>query len=147
MPSASYNKFNVFTKDLDNGVHQFVTGTSQVFKVMLTNTLPLATNSIYSDVSAGELTTTGGYTVGGATTTITESTASGVDKVLASDVSWTGSGGGMGPFRYVIVYNTTPSSPNKPLIAWFDNASSITLSAGDVFTVDFDGTNGFFTVT
>lgn len=144
---ASYNKFNVFTKDLSDGVHNFITGTSQVFKVLLTNTAPVATNSVYADISAGELTTTGGYTVGGATTTMTDSTASGVEKVLASNVTWTGSGGGMGPFRYAVVYNTTPSSPLKPLIAWFDYGSSISLVAGDTFTVGFDGTNGFFTVT
>lgn len=144
---ATYNKFNVFTKDLSEAVHDFKTGTSHVYKVLLTNTAPVATNAVYADVSTNELTTTGGYTVGGATTTITDSTSSGVEKVLASDVSWTGSGGGMGPFRYAVVYNTTPSSPLKPLISWFDYGSSISLAAGDVFTVDFDGTNGFFTVT
>jgi len=144
---AAYNKFNVFTKDLAELVHDFKTGNTQVYKVMLTNTAPVATNSIYSDISSNEVANGNGYTTGGATTTMTSSTASGVEKVTATDVSWTGSGAGFGPFRYAVVYNTTPSSPNKPLICWFDYGSSISLAAGDNFTVDFDGTNGLFTVT
>lgn len=143
---ASYNKFNLFTQDLCNGIHTFSTGNSQVFKVMLTNTAPVATNHLYGDISANDLTTTGGYTAGGSATTMTDSTGSGTEKVLASDVTFTGSGGGMGPFRYVVVYNTTPSSPLKPLIAWYDYGSSISLNAADTFTVDFDGSAGFFTV-
>lgn len=144
---ATYNKFNAFTEHLADAVHNFDTGNSHVYKVMLTNTAPVATNTLYSDVSSNEVANGGGYTTGGATTTMTDSTSSGVAKVLASDVSWTGSGGGFGPFRYAVIYNNTPTSPNKPLIAWYDYGSSISLAASDTFTVDFDATNGFFTVT
>lgn len=143
---VAYNKFNQFTQDLTEAVHSFKTGV-HAFKVMLTNTAPVATNAVYADVSAGELTTTGGYTVGGIASAMSDSTASGVEKVLATNVTWTGSSGGMGPFRYVIVYNTTPTTPLKPLVCWFDYGSSISLTAGDTFTVSFDGTNGLFTVT
>lgn len=143
---VAYNKFNQFTEDLTRGVHNFSSG-AQTFKVMLTNTAPVATNAVYADVSGTELTTTGGYTVGGIASAMSDSTSSGVEKVLATNVTWTGSGGGMGPFRYVIVYNTTPASPLKPLVSWYDYGSSISLAAADTFTVSFDGTNGFFTVT
>lgn len=143
---AAYNKFNLFTQDACEGAHNFTSG-AQTFKVMLTNTLPVATNHLYGDVSAGELTTTGGYTVGGATSAMSDSTASGTEKVLATNVTWTGSGGGMGPFRYVIIYNFTTASPLKPLVCWFDYGSSISLNAGDTFTVSFDGTNGLFQMT
>lgn len=142
---ASYNKFNLFTQDLSNGIHTFSTGNSQVFKVMLTNTAPVATNHLYGDISGTELANGSGYTTGGTTTTMTDSTASGTEKVLAVDTVFTASGS-MGPFRYVVVYNTTPSTPLKPLIAWYDYGSSLTLASADTFTVDFDGTNGFFTV-
>lgn len=143
---ATYNKFNQFTQDLTEGVHNFKSG-GQTFKVMLTNTAPVATNAVYADVSGAELTTTGGYTAGGAASAMSDSTASGVEKALATNVTWTGSGGGMGPFRYVIIYNTTPTTPLKPLVCWFDYGSSISLNSGDTFTVSFDGTNGLFTVT
>ncbi len=143
---AAFNKFNLFTQDLTEGVHNFKSG-GQTFDVMLSNTAPVATNHLYGDISGTELSTGGGYTVGGIASAMSDSSASGVEKVLATNVTWTGSGGGMGPFRYVVVYNTTPTTPLKPLVCWFDYGASISLNAGDTFTVAFDGTNGFFTVT
>jgi hypothetical protein len=140
---ATYNKFNLFTQDVCDAVYSFKSGV-HTFKVMLTNTAPVATNHIYSDISAGELTTTGGYTVGGISSATSDSSTSGTEKVLATNVTWTGSAGGMGPFRYVVVYDTTPTTPLKPLVCWFDNGSSISLAAGDTFTVSFDATNGLF---
>lgn len=142
---AAYNKFNLGTQDLCQGVHSFKTGV-HTWAVILTNTLPVATNHLYSDVSAGELTTTGGYTVGGITSAMSESTTTGTEKVLATNVTWTGSGAGMGPFRYVIILNTTPTTPLKPLWAWYDYGAAISLAVADTFTVSFDASNGFFTV-
>lgn len=144
---AAFNKFNAFTEYLAESVFDFNTGNSHTYKVMLTNTAPVATNSLYGDISANEVANGNGYTTKGATTTMTDSTSSGVAKILASDVSWTGSGAGFGPFRYAVIFDDTPTSPADPLIAWYDYGSSISLAAGDTFTVDFDGTNGFFTIT
>lgn len=143
---AAYNKFNLFTQDLCEGVHNFKSG-GQTFNVMLTNTAPVATNHLYGDISANDLATSGGYTNGGQASAMSDSSASGTEKVLATNVTWTGSGGGFGPFRYVVIYNTTPTSPLKPLVCWFDYGSSLSVNASDTFTVSFDGTNGLFTVT
>lgn len=143
---ASFNKFNLFTQDLCEGVHNFKSG-GQTFNVMLTNTAPVATNHLYGDISGTELANGGGYTTGGSASAMSDSSASGVEKVLATNVTWTGSGGGMGPFRYVVIYNTTPTTPLKPLVSWYDYGASISLNSGDTFTVAFDGTNGYFTVT
>lgn len=139
---ATYNKFLQFTKDLIDGVHDM---DAHVFKVVLSNTAPVNTNTVLSNIT--QIANGNGYTTGGATTTITTSTSSGTAKATATDVTWTASGGSIGPFQYVVIYNDTPSSPADPLIAWYDNGSPITLNSGDSFTVDFDGTNGFFTVT
>ena len=54
-------------------------------------------------------------------------------------------GGAVGPFRYAVLYNDTPSSPLKPVIAFADYGSAITINAGETFTVDFDGTAGALT--
>lgn len=139
---ASYNKFQVFTKDLIEGKHNFASNT---FKVMLTNTAPVNTNSIKGDLT--EISAGNGYTAGGTATTITSSTSSGVAKVIGTDVIFTASGGTIGPLRYAVLYNDTQTSPAKPLVSWWDYGSSITLNDTETLTVDFDATNGIFTVT
>jgi hypothetical protein len=142
---AAYNKFNLFTQDLSRGTHDFASG-AQTFNVMLTNTAPVATNHLYGDISANDLATSGGYTAGGQSSAMSDSSTTGTETVSATNVVWTGSGGGFGPFRYVVVYNTTPTSPLKPLVCWFDYGSSLSVNSGDTFTVSFSG-SGLFTVT
>lgn len=143
---AAYNKFNLFTQDLANAAHNFKSG-GNTYNVMLTNTAPVATNHLYGDISATELANGGGYTTGGTASATTDSSASGTEKVVATNVTFTGSGGGTASFRYVVIYNVTTSSPLKPLVCWFDFGSSISLAAGDTFTVSFDATNGLFQIT
>jgi hypothetical protein len=143
---AAYNKFNLFTQDVCNGAHNFKSG-GNTFNVMLSNTAPVATNHLYGDISGTEVANGGGYTTGGISSAMSDSSATGTEKVLATNVVWTGSGGGMGPFRYVIIYNFTTASPLKPLVCWFDYGSSISLNSGDTFTVSFDASNGLFQMT
>lgn len=137
---ASYNKFNQFTKDLVDGKHNFASAT---FKVMLTNTAPIATNSVKADLT--EISAGNGYTAGGTATTISTSTSAGTAKVTGTDVVFTAAGGSIGPVRYAVLYNDTAAG--KPLIAWWDYGSSITLLDTETLTVDFDSTNGILTVT
>jgi hypothetical protein len=138
---ATYNKFNQFTKDLIDGVHDF---DLHVFKVMLTNTAPVATNTIKANIT--EITAGSGYTAGGTATTITTSTTTGVAKVAGTNVVFT-STGTIGPFRYAVLYNDTAATPAKPLVAWWDYGSSISLANTENLTVSFDPTNGIQTVT
>lgn len=138
---ATYNKFNQFTKDVIDGKHNFA---SNVFKVMLTDVAPVATNSIKADLT--EITAGNGYTAGGTATIVTTSVSSGTAKATGSDVVFTASGGVIGPLRYAVLYNDTQTSPAKPLIAWWDYGSSITLNSTETLTVDFDAVNGIFTV-
>lgn len=133
---ATYNKFNVFVEDLIKGVHDF---DAHTFKVMLTNTAPVATNSVKADLT--EISAGNGYTAGGTATTITTSRSGGTSKITGTDVVFTATGA-VGPFRYAVFYNDTPTSPADPLISWWDYGSSISLANGETFTVDFDATNG-----
>jgi len=144
---VAYNKFNQFVEDLDHGVHDLKTGTSNVLKIMLTNTAPVATNAILSDIT--EIGTGNGYSAGGTSVgTLTGAQASGTFKLVGgTDPVFTASGGTIGPFRYAVLYNSTPTTPLKPLIGWWDYGSSITLQIGDSLTVDIDQTNGIFTIT
>ena len=139
---ATQTKFQIFSENLSKGVHNF---NSNTIKVMLTNTAPnAATNAVLADIT--EISAGNGYTAGGTATTLTLSNTSGTEKIVATDVVFTASGGTIGPFRYAVIYDSTPTSPLKPLIAYLDYGSSITLNATETFTVDFDATNGWFQV-
>lgn len=138
---ASYNKFNQFTKDLIDGVHDF---DAHTFKVMLTNTAPTSSNTVKANLT--EISSGNGYTAGGTATTISTSTSSGTAKVTGTDVVFTASGGSIGPARYAVLYNDTPTSPADPLIGWWDYGSSITLADTETLTVDFDNTNGILQI-
>lgn len=141
---ATYNKFQQFVEDLVAGVHDF---DAHTFKIMLCTASdpPVATDATRSNITS-ELTTGSGYTSGGATVTVTVSETGGVAKVTASaDVTFTFTG--TVTFRYVVLYNDTPTSPADPLIAWWDYGSNVTLNSGETFTVAFDGTNGIFQLT
>ena len=138
---AAYNKFYQFTKDLIDGVHDF---DAHVFKVMLTNVAPVAGNSVKGDLT--EISAGNGYSAGGTATTVTtETDGTGVAKGKASDVTFTATGGTIGPFRYAVLYNDTAA--NDPLICWVDYGSSITLQATELIVIDFDVSAGVFTVT
>jgi hypothetical protein len=133
---AVYNKFNDFSEQLANGVQNFAT---DVYKVALSNTAPVATNTILSNIT--QISAGNGYTSGGSTTTITLAEVTGTTTVSGTQVVFTASGGSIGPFRYVVLYNDTTTSPSKPLVAWWDYGSSITLADGETFTVKFSNTS------
>lgn len=137
---ATYNKFHCYIEDLHKAVHNLSTHTT---KIMLTNTAPVATNTVKANLT--EITAGSGYTAGGATVTLALNNTSGTYKVTPTDVVFTAAGGSIGPFRYAVWYNDTPTSPADPLIGWFDYGSSITLADTQTFTVDFDGANGVYT--
>ena len=138
---AAFNKFNQFVEDLAKKKHDL---SADTFKVMLTNTAPVATNAVKADIT--EIAAGSGYTAGGTATTITSAAqTSGTFKLVITDVVFTSSGT-IGPFRYAVLYNDTQTTPLKPLIAYFDYGSSITLNNLETFTVDFDATNGVLTI-
>lgn len=138
---AAFNKFNSLAEALAEKVHNFGADT---LKVMLTNTAPVATNTVKANIT--EISAGNGYTAGGSAVTVTSSSqASGVYKLVVSDVTFTASGGSIGPFRYAVLYNDTAT--NDELIGYWDRGASITLSDTDTFTFDADPTNGIFQLT
>ncbi|HEX8266971.1 MAG TPA: hypothetical protein VF596_16335 [Pyrinomonadaceae bacterium] len=138
---ATYTKFNAFVENMAEKVHNL--GSDQL-KIASTNTAPTASNSVYTDLTSPLGTTN----LSGATpfniTTSSSSQTSGTYKLVLADLVLTASGGSFGPFRYVVVYNDTAT--NDPLIGYYDYGSSITVNDGETFTIDFDGTNGLFTL-
>ena len=140
---ASFNKFNQFVEDLAKKVHNL---NSDTLKILLTNTAPVATNAVKADLT--EIGAGNGYAAGGNAAAFTSGAqSSGTYKlVLADPATWTAAGGTIGPFRYAVLYNDTPSSPADPLIGWWDYGASITLQIGETFTADLDPTSGVLTL-
>jgi len=137
MPTLT--KFYSFVEAIHEKKHNLG---SDTLKVLLTNTAPSLSNTQKSDIS-GELSTANGYTSGGATVTITSSAqSSGLYTLIATDVTWTASGGSIGPFRYAVFYNDTAT--NDELIGYLDYGYSITVASGQTFTLDFDAVGGLY---
>lgn len=136
---ATLTKFYSFVEAIHEKKHNLG---SDTLKVLLTNTAPSLSNTVKADIS-GELSTANGYTAGGATITVTSSAqSSGLYTLIASDVTWTASGGSIGPFRYAVIYNDTAT--NDELIGYIDYGYSVTVASGQTFTIDFDQTSGLY---
>lgn len=136
---AAFNKFHSFVDALCKKLHNLNTDT---IKVLLTNTAPVATNTVKANLT--EIAAGNGYAAGGVSSAQTLSNATGTEKLVLTDVTWTASGGTIGPFRYVVIYNDTAT--NDELIGWYDRGSSVTLADTETFTLDFDGSAGALTL-
>jgi hypothetical protein len=136
--SSAFNKFNCFVQDLGDKLHNL---NSDTFKYLLTNTAPVATNAVLSDIT--EISAGNGYTAGGAAVPSTAfSQSSGLATFTGSDTIWTASGGSFGPFRYAVLYNSTASGKN--LVGWYDYGSADTTLSGETFKVSTP--SGVFTL-
>lgn len=141
---ASANKFNAFVEHVAEGVHDLG---SDTLKVLLSNDAPSGSGDAVRGDLTSELSTGGGYTSGGTQASLTSSSqTSGTYKLVLQDVVFTATTGGIGPFRYTVLYNDTPTSPADPLILYWDYGSSITLADGETFTWDADSTAGILTI-
>lgn len=124
---ATFNKFDAFVADIANKVHNL--GADQI-TVALTNTLPVAGNSVlanlteisYTNISARDITTTSSTQTGG------------VYSLVLQDLVLTASGA-VPTFQYVVVYNSTAAG--GPLIGWYDYGSAVTMANAETFTIDF----------
>jgi hypothetical protein len=138
---AALNKYNAFIDETSKGGHNLQTA---VFKLALTNTAPGVGDTVWNTTVAPPPAAANGYPTGGNTLTTTSSaTASGIFKLVLADSVFTATAGGIGPFRYVVVYNS--SAANK-VVGWADYGSSTSLALNDTFTPDFDDVNGALTI-
>ncbi len=139
---ATYNKFNTFVADVLKQIHDLIgTGGSDANQcsIYLSNTTPDAANhSVKADLA--EITNENGYT-SPPTLAQTGAESSGVVTVSADSVTITASGGSVGPFQYVVLFNSGTANATDPLIAWWDYGSQVTLNDGESFTVKFNNTD------
>lgn len=139
---ASFNKIADFVV---NAVHNMDLESDQVV-IALSNTAPGSEATAPTGDGAGILgnVTEISYTNCSSrnVTTTSSSQTSGTYKLVLADLTLTASGGSVGPFQYVYLYNDTVTSPADPLIGYYDYGSALTLNDGDSFTVDFSAANG-----
>ena len=141
---ASFVKFNQFAYDLSEKVHNL---NSDTINIALSNTAPTAaSNAVLADIT--QIANGNGYTTNGASIGASGGTSGGTFTLTGTNVTFTSVTGNMGPFEYVVLYNTSTSPNTKPLIGYWDYGSALTLNGvnGDTFTVKFNGGSSSGTV-
>jgi len=133
---ATFSKFQPFVEAVAEKKHNL--GSDQLV-IALTNTVPVNTNAVLTDITQISYTNLSSRNV----TTSASAQTSGTYKLTLTDLVLTASGA-VATFRYVVLYNDTAT--NDDLIGWWDYGSAVTLANGETFTVDFDGTNGVLTI-
>jgi len=132
---ATFQKFHKFIENLTKGSYNLTTDT---YKIALTNTAPtIATDSVFLPGSLHPApAAVDGYTTNGHSVTISSATTTSGVFTLActTDITITAGAGGIGPFRYAILYDDT--TVDDKLISVWDIGSSITLTQTDTFLID-----------
>lgn len=144
---AVFNKLNGFVEHLSEGVHNL--GSDQLV-LALSNTAPASetvpptqstANCVLGNVTEVNYNDCSTRNV----TTITSEQSSGTYRLVLQDITLS-STGTVGPFRYIYLYNDTPTSPVDPLIGYFDYGAALTLNNGESLTIDFDQSSGALTL-
>ena len=135
---ATFIKFNSFVEQLAEKGHNLQ---SDTLRVMLTNTAPVATNSVKADIV--EIAAGNGYVAGGPQVTVSSSAqTAGTYKLVLADAVITASGGTIGPAQYAVLYNATAGL----LIGYWSYGSAFLLNTSETMTVDFDDVTGVLTI-
>jgi len=135
--AVELNKINSFVEDLAN---KKINLGGNGLTVALTNTAHTASWSKLSDLTEVSYT----YCSDRKITVTSSAQASGTYKLVLSDLTLTASGGSVGAFRYIYIYDD--NSSDDSLCWYYDYGSSITLNDTDTFSLKFDGTNGVITI-
>jgi len=138
---ATFNKFNQFVEDVAHGVHDLETDQIVVALCASANA-PVATNTVLANLTEIAYTNLSSRNV----TTTSSAETSGTYKLTLTDLVLTASGGSVAAFRYIVLYNDTPTTPADPLIGWYDYGSDLTLNDTETLTIDFDDAGGALTI-
>lgn len=136
---ATFTKFQSFVEAVAEKAHNL--GSDQLIVALTTNAnAPAATDTQLSDLTVISYTNCSTRNI----TTSTSAQTAGTYKLVLADLTLTASGGSVGPFQHIAVYNDTAT--NDELVGTYDYGSEITLLDGESLLIDFDGTNGFLTI-
>jgi hypothetical protein len=138
MPSTAFNKFHSFVEALAEKTHNLGSDTLTLF---LTDTAPVATNTVLANITQISYTNLSPRVVSVATSAQTNGTY----QLRVSPLTLTATGGAVQPFRYVGLYNDTAT--NDELIGWYDHGELVSMVDGDVFLVDFSESVSLLEIT
>lgn len=148
MANVPFFTYDSFLTELAKGKDSALALYTDTLSIYLSNTTPnRATHSTKAD--APEITAKNGY-AGMIDLTITSRAInSNAYRIVADDPpTWEGTdatdGTGFGPFRYVILLSKTSSGTDsaRKLIGYWSYPSSITVTDGNFFKIDFNATTG-----
>lgn len=138
---ATFTKFNSFVEAVAEKKHNLA---SDQLKVALTDTDPTAAATVYASLTSPLATTN----LSGATpfniTTTSSSQTGGLYSLVLTDLTLTASGGDVGPFRYVVIYNDTAT--NDELIGYYDYGTSASITDGNTLTINFNESDTLLTL-
>ncbi|NIA67907.1 hypothetical protein HBA54_04815 [Pelagibius litoralis] len=134
---ATYVKFQQFVEDLAHGVHDLET--DQLVVALMAGAPSVSLDAVLADITQINYANLSSRLI----TTSSGGQTSGTYRPILADLTLTASGA-VATFRYIVIYNDTPTTPADPLIGYYDHGSNVTLANGETLTVDFDGTNGLF---
>jgi len=115
---------------------------TDIFKIILMDTgfvFDKDTHHGYADVSGEELPTGNGYTAGAKTltgVTLTEDDVDDRTEIRWANVTWTASGGSIGPTPGAIIFDDTVTTPTAdPVISYIDFGGEQTQADGGTCTI------------
>ena len=124
---ATLNQFESWAEYMAEGANL----ASDQFTVALTNTAPVATNSVLADITQISYTNCSSRNL----TTTSSTQTGGVYSLVLADLTLEASGGDVGPFRYVVIYDSTVSG--SPLLGWVEYGSALTMADTETLLLDF----------
>lgn len=132
-------KFDSFVAALANKVHNLGADT---LMVALTNAAnpPAAADTQLSDLTQISYTNLVSQTL----TLVSSAQVAGVYRLILQDKTLTASGGPVGPFRYVVIYNDTAT--NDELVCYWDLGFEVTLEDTEELLLDLHDSAGVFSL-
>ncbi len=134
---AAFTKIDSFVENL---AEKTIDLSGAGLTVALTNTAHTSTWDELADLTQVAYT----YCSSRVLTVSTSAQTAGTYKLVLADLTLTASGGAIGPFRYVYIYDD--SSVGDKLIGYYDYGSSITINDTETLLIDFDGAAGALTI-
>lgn len=137
MPTLT--KYYCLCEDLAEKVHNLA---SENLRLALTNAAPnVSTHTLLANVTEISYTFLASNPTSRNVTIASSSQTGGTYTLVGTDQTLTASGGAVGPFQYIVLFNEATVTKVDPLIGYWDYGSALTLNDGESLTIDY-GANG-----